>query len=79
MNLSISPILLSGDDLAIRVAGYESDCKNGEIGSPDEIGNVYYTHSHDGTQEGNWKGGGEFSATSDMGDYTVYWRLVLAE
>ena len=79
MSLSISPDLLSSDDLAIHVGGYESDAQGIETGSPDEIGDVDFMHSHDGSQEGSWKGGGDFSATSDLGDYTVYWRLELVE
>jgi hypothetical protein len=79
MNLSISPNLLSSDDLAIHVAGYECDTEGAEVGDSDDIGNVDYLHSHDGAQTGSWKGGGDFSATSDIGDYTVYWRLEMAE
>ena len=77
VNVRLYPCLEDSEDLVLRVYLWEDDAA--ELGSPDDGGNVSVTHNHDGTLEGSWKGGGEFSSTSDEGDYTIYYRIVMAE
>jgi len=40
-------------------------------GNPYPDASPYYTHM------GSWKGGGDYEQYSDMGDYTIYYRLIL--
>jgi len=82
-NLYLYPTLEDNDKLSIRVAGFEEDAL-----SSDFCGEVKVYHSPDGTHSDyldsrgylireSWKGGGEYSELSDMGDYKIYYRIIL--
>ena len=82
-NLFLSPTLFDDDRLIIKAHGSEFDGW-----SFDSLGGVRVYHSPGGTiddvlghgfiEKGSWRGeGGEFSALSDMGDYKIYYRIIL--
>jgi len=74
MNVVFTPTLNDNDDLYISVSAVEDDGPG--------LNPYYYmlgvreTHSHDISVEGNWKAGGEFSATNGN-EFTVYYRIIL--
>jgi hypothetical protein len=84
-NLFFYPTLEDNDSLVIWVSGDEDDYLSS---GTDKCGQVHVYHSSDGTRsdisenrgcflKGSWKGGGEFSELSDMGNYKIYYRIML--
>lgn len=60
--------------LLVQVTGYEFDpmSRQSNIGST-----LVISHPYDASEENSWKHGGEYSAQSDTGDFTVYYRIIL--
>jgi len=75
MNAVLSPILSDNEELIISVGGIEDDSPG--LNPHYYICGIYETHSHDISVEGNWKVGGEFSATGCNNEFTVYYRIIL--
>jgi hypothetical protein len=73
----LSPELDWDEDLYIAVHGWEEDYGDPFSQVWENVGTIQFTHSHDISQEGSWKRGGEFHDTSSGGYFTFYWRLIL--
>ena len=83
--LFFTPALEENDPLIIMIWGKEDD---GSLDAVDILGVVAVYNSPDGTlypilenigyeEIGSWKNVQEFAVTSDRGDYTIYYRIIL--
>ncbi len=84
-NLFFSPALEDNDPLLIKMWGKEND---GPLNAVDVCGRLAVYNSPDGSlypilenngyvEIGSWKDTQEFAVTSDSGDYTIYYRIIL--
>jgi hypothetical protein len=76
-NLRLNVALEENDNLLVSVGGRESDRGKNPRGSWDYFTNASNEHSSDVNVEGNWKNGGEHSATQVDGIFTVFYRIIV--